>query len=112
MGTNTTVAACAGVSTVLSGTGTLGVPGLPSASYISWPCAALGPAVMVMPAIVPSTSLPPRGTPTGVSSVTLAMLPGVAVGASLTGVTVTVTVLVVVPPWPSLTVTVKLSVPL
>ncbi|MDT4888124.1 hypothetical protein FQZ97_1246370 [compost metagenome] len=38
--------------------------------------------------------------------------PSTNTGASLTGLMVTVTVLVVVPPWPSLTVTVKLSVPL
>ncbi|MDT4860469.1 hypothetical protein FQZ97_950350 [compost metagenome] len=55
----------------------------------------------------PTAAMPPGRLP----SETMPASVAVAVGGSFTGLTVTVTVLVVVPPWPSLTVTVKLSVP-
>ena len=51
----------------------------------------LGPEIMVKLAIVPSTSVPASGTETAApSSVGVAVVAGVAVGASLTAVTVMV----------------------
>ena len=104
-GTNCTVAACASVSAVPSGTDTGGVPGRPSSSYTKVPCAAAGPAVMVTNVSVPSVSVPASGTPIAVSSVGV-MLLGVATGgllAPMIKVSVEVSVAVGVPV-PSFTV--------
>ena len=99
-GTYCTVAACATVNIVPSGTTASSVP-LPSLSYISWPWLALGPPVTVTPTTVPSLSVPFSGTPIGVSST------GLIVAASATGTALVPTVTVSVP---SLVVVPSLSV--
>src|SRR6266850_7692238 len=71
-----------------------------------------GRAVTVTEAIVPSMSVPSRLTAMVVSSLPLAM-PAVAVGASLTEATLIVSVADAdVAPWSSVTVNVKLALPL
>ena len=61
-GINWMLAACVGVSAVLTGTAMGGVRGLPSLSYTNAPCNAVGSAVTLIAVIVPSGSLPVSGT--------------------------------------------------
>ena len=77
------LAACAGVSGVLTGTATTGVSGLPSLSYIKTPCAGAGSAVTRIALMVPSASVPVSGIAIDVASSLPAKVAGVATGAML-----------------------------